>query len=135
MNKYSFDDICLEVYNAGMEKWSVLFHEEFEVEFDAFPVEVQDALLAALLHLRHSGPDLGRPFADSLEGSAHSNMKELRFDAALGVWRAAFAFDPNRRAVVLVAGDKRGANQKKFYKKLIKVADHRFKQWKESLRE
>jgi hypothetical protein len=28
-------------------------------------------------------------------------MKELRFDAADGVWRFAFAFDPTRKAIVL----------------------------------
>jgi hypothetical protein len=33
-------------------------------------------------------------------------MKELRFDAAGGVWRVAFAFDPARQAVLLVAGDR-----------------------------
>jgi hypothetical protein len=37
-------------------------------------------------------------------------MKELRFDAADGVWRVAFAFDPNRRAILLAAGDKSGGS-------------------------
>jgi hypothetical protein len=53
-------------------------------------------------------------------------MKELRFDAADGVWRVAFAFDPKRRAILLVAGDKSGGSEKEFYKKLIKKADGRF---------
>ena len=39
------------------------------------------------------GPRLGRPHADTLKGSRHANMKELRFDAANGVWRFAYAFD------------------------------------------
>jgi Phage derived protein Gp49-like (DUF891) len=42
-------------------------------------------------------------------------MKELRFDAASGVWRVAFAFDPARRAVLLVAGDKKGRGSRRFY--------------------
>lgn len=43
------------------------------------------------------------------------NLKELRFDAADGVWRVAFAFDPTRRAVPLVAGDKAGQSTRRFY--------------------
>ncbi len=58
--------------------------------------------------------------------SRHSNMKELRFKAADGVWRVAFAFDPKRDAVLLVAGDKSGGSENRFYKQLIKTADDRF---------
>jgi hypothetical protein len=53
-------------------------------------------------------------------------MKELRFNADDGVWRVAFAFDPQRQAIILVAGDKAGKNQKKFYKQLIDIADRRY---------
>jgi hypothetical protein len=53
-------------------------------------------------------------------------MKELRFDAAGGVWRIAFAFDPKRRAILLVAGDKSGGSEKRFYRELIRKADQRF---------
>lgn len=55
-----------------------------------------------------------------------SNMKELRFSADNGVWRVAFAFDPARKGIVLVAGDKAGVAQKRFYKALIAKADARF---------
>lgn len=61
-----------------------------------------------------------------LKGSRHSNMKELRFDAADGVWRVAFAFDPKRRAVLLVAGDKSDESERRFYTRLIRKADERF---------
>ena len=53
-------------------------------------------------------------------------MRELPFDAAGGVWRVAFAFDPKRRAVLLVAGDKSGGSEKRFYAELIRKADGRF---------
>jgi hypothetical protein len=53
-------------------------------------------------------------------------MKELRFRAADGEWRAAFAFDPKRKAILLVAGDKSGGSEKKFYRQLIAKADQRF---------
>jgi hypothetical protein len=47
-------------------------------------------------------------------------MKELRFSAADGEWRVAFAFDPQRTAVLLVAGDKSGGSQKRFYRELLR---------------
>ena len=53
-------------------------------------------------------------------------MKELRFSAASGAWRVAFAFDPVRRAMLLVAGDKSGGGERRFYRALIAKADERF---------
>jgi hypothetical protein len=53
-------------------------------------------------------------------------MKELRFEASDGEWRVAFAFDPRRQAILLIAGDKSGRSQKRFYKQLIAKADRRF---------
>ncbi len=53
-------------------------------------------------------------------------MKELRFRVDKGVWRVAFAFDPKRRAIVLIAGDKAGRNERLFYNRLISKADERF---------
>lgn len=106
--------------------WEVLFYQEFEPEFDALQEEVQDELLAQARLLQQFGPQLGRPRADTLNGSRHANMKELRFDAADGAWRVAFAFDPNRKAILLVCGDKSGGSEKRFYRQLIEKADSRF---------
>ena len=69
---------------------------------------------------------MGRPWADTLNGSKHSQMKELRFQADGGVWRTAFAFDPHRSAVLLIAADKKGQNERQFYRRLIRKADQRF---------
>ena len=63
---------------------------------------------------------------DTLNGSRHANMKELRFDAAGGVWRFAFAFDPKRRAIIFCGGVKSGVSGKRFYGQLIDKADDRF---------
>jgi len=106
--------------------WTVAFHEGFETEFDALAVEVQDELLARAKLLEEFGPTLGRPWVDTLKGSKHTNMKELRFDALDGVWRVAFAFDPQRQAILLVAGDKSGMSQQLFYRRLLMKADSRF---------
>lgn len=68
-----------------------------------------------------------------MKGSAWSNMKELRFKAEGGVWRVAFAFDPKRAAILLVAGSKSGVSEKMFYKRLIDKADRRYKGHVENL--
>lgn len=115
--------------------WSISFCDEFERDFEALPEEVQDELLAQLKVLEQFGPALGRPHVDTLKGSKHANMKELRFKADDGVWRTAFAFDPERTAIVLVAGDKSGGSEKRFYKVLIKDADERFDRHLASLEE
>ena len=106
--------------------WIVRFEDEFEQEFLALEQEVQDELLAVARLLAEHGPQLGRPYVDTLKGSKHTNMKELRFDAMRGVWRVAFAFDPRRQGILLVAGDKSGVSQHRFYKQLIAKADKRF---------
>ena len=107
--------------------WTVRFFEEFAVEVRAMPEAVQDELFTQLNLLEQIGPQLGRPRVDTLKGSDYANMKELRFEAADGVWRAAFAFDPKRNAIVLVAGDKSGVSERAFYKRLIAKADARYK--------
>jgi len=89
-------------------------------------VRLQDEILAHALLLRDYGPSLGRPTVDTLKGSKHNNMKELRFDWKGEVWRVAFAFDPQRQAVLLAAADKSGADQRRLYKKLIALADGRY---------
>jgi hypothetical protein len=114
--------------------WNVAFHDDFASEFRAFDPSVQDALLAVAKLLADYGPQLGRPHADTLRGSRHANMKELRFEGADGEWRAAFAFDPERRAILLVAGDKSGGSQKRFYRQLIAKADARFSAHLEGLK-
>lgn len=108
--------------------WHVEFHDDFESEFGNLSEEVQDGILSTAALLARVGPSLKRPHADTLKGSKHANMKELRCNADDGVWRIAFAFDRERKAILLTAGDKVGVNEKRFYKTLIAKADERFDQ-------
>ena len=107
-------------------QWGVEIGDEFEPEFFALEDDVQTEILALSRLLQQFGPRLGRPRVDTLNGSRHANMKELRFSAADGEWRVAFAFDTKRTAILLVAGDKSGASEKRFYRELIRKADDRF---------
>ena len=106
--------------------WQVEFHDALEPEFDQLTAAVQDELLAQAGRLREFGPALGRPAVDTLKGSSIANLKELRFDADGGVWRVLFAFNRRRVAVLLVAGDKRGMTQARFYRALIAKAQARW---------
>ena len=103
--------------------WVVEIGNEFKPEFFALHEDVQTEILALARFLQQFGPQLGRPRVDTLKGSRHANMKELRFGAADGEWRVAFAFDTKRKAILLVAGDKSGVSGKRFYRELIRKAD------------
>ncbi|GGC99423.1 type II toxin-antitoxin system RelE/ParE family toxin [Aquisalinus flavus] len=105
--------------------WQVLIHPEFVEEVDEWSLKVKEELSAKIRLLQQYGPQTPRPHVDTLSGSKFPNMKELRFEAEKGVWRVAFAFDPERNAILLIGADKRGQNQKRFYKDLIKAADDR----------
>ncbi len=106
--------------------WVVSFHPDFAPEIHRFSAAVRREIYSLVGLLRKLGPQLGRPQVDTLKGSKHANMKELRFSADGGAWRVAFAFDVKRRAILLVGGDKSGVSKDRFYRNLSKVADRRF---------
>lgn len=93
-----------------------------------------EQVVAALELLAEQGPQLGRPLVDTVSGSRHRNMKELRpGSSGRSELRMLFAFDPEREAIILVAGDKAG-NWQKWYTKNIPVADERFDAHLEQIR-
>jgi hypothetical protein len=71
--------------------------------------------------LQSLGPGLPRPHADTLKGSRHPNMKELRTQHRGRPFRTLFAFDPRRAAILLIGGDKTGDSR--FYDRMISLAD------------
>jgi hypothetical protein len=100
--------------------WQIVFTVEAERWYKALNVEDTKRITAAINRVQRTGPVLGRPFVDSIKGSRHHNMKEMRSSG--GNLRALFVFDPRQRAVVLVGGDKTG-NWKGWYKRNIRDAD------------
>jgi hypothetical protein len=113
--------------------WEVVFDRAFKAEFNTLEQEIQDAVLKYARLLEIGGPQLGRPYADTLKGSKHKNMKELRPTVNKVEWRVAYAFDPQRKGVLL-AGVAKNAD-KRAYRKLIAMADKRFSLWLASLDE
>ncbi len=84
-----------------------------------------ELLIAALAQVTRLGPALGRPLVDTVKGSRHSKMKELRPGSrGRSEIRVLFAFDSRRSAVLLVAGDKQGA-WNSWYRRSIPIADRR----------
>lgn len=130
---YAQTKVVVYIYELSMS-WTVIFHDEFAVEFDELPEEVQNRIFEYGGMLEEFGSGLKRPYVDTLNGSKFSNMKELRFKASDGVWRVLFAFDPKRQAIMLIAGDKSGVSQTRFYRDIIKKADKRYKNHLESLK-
>ena len=106
--------------------WAVLFDDGFSAEFHAFDEPVREAILTYANLLVQFGPQLSRPYADTLEGSRHRNMKELRPTVNKVEWRVAFAFDPIRRGILLAAAAKGGRKDDLVYRRLIDLADKRF---------
>jgi hypothetical protein len=101
--------------------WNVEFTDQFGEWWDTLTVSEQQGIDAAVRVLEQRGPGLGRPLVDTVEGSRHANMKELRASTT----RVLFAFDPARSAILLIGGDKRDRWQQ-FYAEMIPLADKLF---------
>lgn len=103
--------------------WMVITTDDFDDWFEGLTEPIREEIDATIQLLETLGPHLKRPHADTLNESKHHNMKELRVDEQGAVIRIAFAFDPDRQGVLLIAGNKAGVNKRKFYKWLIDKAD------------
>lgn len=101
--------------------WYLGLHEQDQVKVDA-----------SIEWLEDKGPALGRPFADTIKGSRHDHMKELRPRG--GNIRVLFVFDPRRTAILLVGGDKTD-RWEGWYEDMIPVADDLYDAYLEELRE
>ncbi|WP_215448658.1 type II toxin-antitoxin system RelE/ParE family toxin [Streptomyces sp. ATCC 21386] len=87
----------------------------------------------AIQALVEEGPDLGRPLVDRIKGSALHHLKELRPGSAGDTEiRILFAFDPERSAVRLVAGDKAG-RWTAWYRRAIPLVEERYTEWLDHL--
>jgi hypothetical protein len=115
-------------------QWTVIFHPAVAEWRQTLDNDTFQQVTAALRELRDEGPTLSRPLADTVKGSRHRNMKELRpGSSGRSEIRILFAFDPARQAILLVAGDKDG-QWNDWYKRAIPLADDRFDEHIERMR-
>lgn len=105
-------------------EWSVEYTDEFYEWWETLDEGEQDAIDRCVELLIRRGPNLPRPYADTVQGSKHKNMKELRTQHEGRPYRTFFAFDPRRTAILLIGGDKTGDNR--FYDRMIPIADALF---------
>lgn len=109
--------------------WEIKNTETFHEWFKTQEISVKEDIVTAVRVLSEFGPRLGRPRVDSLKASRHPNMKELRVQSGGKPFRILFAFDPKRTGILLVAGNKKG--DKRFYEKMIPIADNLFDEYLE----
>ena len=86
--------------------WVVEYTDEFFTWWEGLDQQQETTVAAAVEYLAEHGPMLGRPFVETIAGSRHPNLKELRPRG--GNLRILFAFDPRRMAIMLIGGDKSG---------------------------
>jgi hypothetical protein len=107
--------------------WEILVTEVYEQWFLDLTGAEQEDILAMVNVLEIFGPELSRPYADTLHDTSKvKNLKELRIQHDGKPYRVLYAFDPVRRAVLLCGGRKDGAQDKRFYKKMIPIAEKEF---------
>ena len=107
-----------------MKEWTIMYRPPYSAWFGKCGETLQNEILAHLEVLKTMGPHLGRPRVDHIKGSAHQNMKELRVQFKGDPVRILFAFDPDRRAVLLLGGGKTGDDR--WYRKHVPLADQEF---------
>lgn len=101
--------------------WDVEYTDEFERWWGSLTEDEQADVSASVALLELHGPQLSRPHVDTIKGSRHANMKELRTQSGGKPLRTFFAFDPRRTAILLIGGDKTGDNR--FYDRMLPIAD------------
>jgi len=112
--------------------WEVEYTDEFEQWWKTLTLAEQASLEAGVRLLEQFGPRLSRPYADTVKGSRHSNMKELRTQHRGRPLRTFFAFDPRRSAILLIGGDKTG--DERFYDRMLPLADKLYDEYLKELR-
>ncbi len=113
--------------------WEIEYTDEFGAWWETLDADEQESIATSVELLRRLGPHLPRPHADTLKGSRHANMKELRTQHAGRPFRTLFAFDPRRCAILLIGGDKTGDDR--FYERIIPWADDLYDTHLQSLRD
>ena len=115
-----------------MAMWQVEYTDEFAGWWEALSLPERSSIEASVRLLEQWGPVLGRPHANSVHGSRHPNMKELRTQCGGRPLRTFFAFDPRRCAILLIGGDKTG--DERFYDRMVPLADRLYDDYLEELR-
>ncbi len=127
---YALDSILILTHNNGMRE--IIQTGEFSDWYQSLDADAQEHIYQYMEVLKEYGPKLGRPYVDTVKGSAYSNMKELRVQSKGRPFRIFFAFDPKRNAVLLIGGNKKGDTR--FYKTMIPISDRLYSEYLEDMK-
>jgi hypothetical protein len=117
------DDMNYNSYHSHTDIWKIITSERFDTGFLELSDNEKAAILGKIYLLEEYGPNLSRPYADTIKGSKLANLKELRIKTGIHIFRVTYIFDPEQNGLLLIGGDKKGKNQKKFYKDLIRESE------------
>ena len=112
-------------------EWAVLFTDEFESWWNSLSEEEQGSIDRIVGLLREAGPALPFPYSSGIKTSVYAGMRELRIQQAGWPYRVLYIFDPRRRAVLLIGGDKTGNDR--WYDVHIPLADRVYRQYLKEL--
>jgi hypothetical protein len=112
-----------------MAAWAVDTTDEYDVWFLEQGADEQTSIRMKVELLTEYGPHLPHPHADTL------NLKELMSQTDAHVLRVAFLFDEERKGILLIGGDKKGKNEKQFYRNLINQAEKIYENYRNDIEE
>jgi hypothetical protein len=110
----------------------VEFTDEFGTWWNTLTEDQQDDVAYSVGLLTELGPALGFPHSSKIRGSLHSGMRELRTQSGGKPLRTLYAFDPRRTAILLIGGDKTGADR--WYEEFVRIADRLYQEHLDELR-
>ena len=101
--------------------WEVEYTDEFFGWFDILTEAEQDSVAASVGLLESLGPELPFPYSSRITSSRHAHRRELRVQHRGKPLRVLYAFDPRRTAILLLGGDRTGADR--WYEVNVPLAD------------
>ena len=101
--------------------WEVEYTDEFEQWWESLDIDEQESVAVSVRLLGEHGPHLTFPHCSDIKGSKHGHMRELRTQHQGEPYRVLYAFDPRRSAILLIGGNKTGADR--WYKIFVPIAD------------
>ena len=105
--------------------------DEFEEWFDALDDKDERSVIKYVEMLAIDGVKLGFPYSSAIKG-ADFPLRELRVQSGGKPLRVFYAFDPEQDVLLIIGGDKSGAGDKRFYKRMVTLSE---KLWSEYLEE
>lgn len=104
-----------------MQPWGVEGTDEFDAWISGLAGDELKVVTRTVQILAHFGPQLAYPYSSGVIGSRHKHMRELRIQHAGRPYRVLYAFDPRRKAILLLGGDKTGDDR--WYLRMVPMAD------------